>query len=978
MKRMLFNATQAEELRVAIVDGQKLIDLDIETVGKEQRKGNIYKGTITRIEPSLEACFVDYGTDRHGFLPFKEVSRSYFQQHEGGRPRIQDVLREGMQVVVQVEKDERGNKGAALTTYVSLAGRYVVLMPNNPRGGGVSRRIEGEERQELKDLLSQLEVPAGMSLIARTAGIGRSLEELQWDLNYLLQLWRAVDSAAGAQAAPFLILQEGSLVIRAIRDYYQPDIGEILIDTEEIYEQARQFMSHVMPNNVGRVKLYKDPVPLFSRFQIEHQIETAFSRAVTLPSGGAIVIDHTEALVSVDVNSARATKGSDIEDTAFRTNLEAAEEIARQLRLRDLGGLIVIDFIDMESQKNQRDVENRLRDVLKHDRARVQMGKLSRFGLLELSRQRLQPSLGETSHEACPRCHGIGFIRGIESSALHILRIIQEEAMKENTGAVHAQVPVDVATFLLNEKRAEIYSIEARLDVAVVLIPNLHLETPHYKIVRVRHDDLAEVGDAPSYQRVEMPEEDTSHPFGQEKPKLERQEAAVKGVTPAQPAPQAAEPVAPVVAAPVAVAEQGLLARVLGWFKSVLSPEPQVVEAKPVVEEKRPQREARNPRQRNGERRSNGRREREERAPGEGRPERQERQPRNDNRRNEVREEGQAPARAERAPRREREPREPRDNTNAVVARSDAAADGAVKEQRDNQRNERRREREQQRVAKEQQVVQAPEVAAELPVAVPADAVVVEAAVVVEQGEREVREPRERRRRRSRRDRREDTAVTAEAGAEVPAEAVAEVAAAEVVADAVVVAEAEGAPAVVEVTPVVAEVEPVAVEQVAQAEAVVVEAAVEVAPAVVVETAEQVAPEAIEVVEPVVVAPEAESKPESAANVADVAAAVSEPVVVEAVTEAVAEAETAVAVEEPAAVAEVVASQATVAVVEAVAPAGLVMVTTRAASELPEVVQPEPVLKGKRRREVVRPAEEDVAPVELVQVQTQASASPDA
>ncbi|XLM21927.1 Rne/Rng family ribonuclease, partial [Chromobacterium piscinae] len=537
MKRMLFNATQAEELRVAIVDGQKLVDLDIETVGKEQRKGNIYKGVITRIEPSLEACFVDYGTERHGFLPFKEVSRSYFQGYEGGRPRIQDVLREGMEVVVQVEKDERGNKGAALTTYISLAGRYLVLMPNNPRGGGVSRRIEGEERQELKDLLSQLEVPHGMSLIARTAGIGRNLEELQWDMGYLMQLWRAIEGAAGAQSAPFLILQEGSLVIRAIRDYFHPDIGEVLIDTDEIHDQARQFMSHVMPNMLSRVKLYKDHVPLFSRFQIEHQIETAFSRSVQLPSGGAIVIDHTEALVSVDVNSARATKGADIEETAVRTNLEAAEEIARQLRLRDLGGLVVIDFIDMENPKNQRDVENRLRDVLKHDRARVQMGKLSRFGLLELSRQRLQPSLGETSHEPCPRCHGIGFIRGTESSALHILRIIQEEAMKENTGAVHAQVPVDVATFLLNEKRAEIHSIEERLDVDVVLIPNIHLETPHYKIVRVRHDDLAELGEAASYTRVEVQEEDVITNFGQEKPKVVRQEAAVKGITPQQPAP---------------------------------------------------------------------------------------------------------------------------------------------------------------------------------------------------------------------------------------------------------------------------------------------------------------------------------------------------------------------------------------------------------------------------------------------------------
>ncbi|WP_059286157.1 Rne/Rng family ribonuclease, partial [Aquitalea magnusonii] len=622
MKRMLFNATQAEELRVAIVDGQKLVDLDIETVGKEQRKGNIYKGIITRIEPSLEACFVDYGTERHGFLPFKEVSRSYFQGYDGGRPRIQDVLREGMEVVVQVEKDERGNKGAALTTYISLAGRYLVLMPNNPRGGGVSRRIEGEERQELKDLLAQLEVPNGMSLIARTAGIGRNLEELQWDMGYLMQLWRAIEGAAGSQNAPFLILQEGSLVIRAIRDYYHPDIGEILIDTDEIYEQARQFMSHVMPNMVHRVKLYKDHVPLFSRFQIEHQIETAFSRSVQLPSGGAIVIDHTEALVSIDVNSARSTKGADIEETALRTNVEAAEEIARQLRLRDLGGLIVIDFIDMENPKNQREVENKLRDVLKHDRARVQMGKLSRFGLLELSRQRLQPSLGETSHEPCPRCHGIGFIRGTESSALHILRIIQEEAMKENTGAVHAQVPVDVATFLLNEKRAEIHSIEERLDVDVVLIPNIHLETPHYKIVRVRHDDLAELGDGPSYLRVEVQEEDIITNFGQEKPKVERQEAAVKGITPQQPAPVSSQPEVAAAVAPV-VAEQGVIGRFFGWVKSLFAePEaaPQETEKKKPAAAPQPRDGQRNGnRQRNNERRpgSQARRDHHERRQGE-------------------------------------------------------------------------------------------------------------------------------------------------------------------------------------------------------------------------------------------------------------------------------------------------------------------------------------------------------------------------
>ncbi|NBQ85594.1 MAG: Rne/Rng family ribonuclease, partial [Methylophilaceae bacterium] len=409
MKRMLFNATQSEELRVAIVDGQKLIDLDIESAGKEQRKSNIYKGVITRIEPSLEAAFVNYGTDRHGFLPFKEVARSYFQgDAEGGKARIQDVLKEGQELIVQVDKDERGNKGAALTTFISLAGRYLVLMPNNPRGGGVSRRIEGEDRNELRDTMAQLQVPNGMSIIARTAGIGRSVEELQWDLNYLLQLWDAVEGASTIQNAPFLIYQESSLVIRAIRDYFQPDIGEILIDTADIHEQAVQFMNHVMPGHVTRVKLYQDETPLFSRFQIEHQIETAFAREVRLPSGGAIVIDHTEALVSVDVNSGRSTKGSDIENTAFNTNLEAAEEVARQLRLRDLGGLVVIDFIDMESQRNQREVENRLREALHFDRARVQTGKISRFGLLELSRQRLRPSLGEGNHIACPRCHGIG------------------------------------------------------------------------------------------------------------------------------------------------------------------------------------------------------------------------------------------------------------------------------------------------------------------------------------------------------------------------------------------------------------------------------------------------------------------------------------------------------------------------------------------------------------------------------------------
>jgi ribonuclease E len=580
VKRMLFNATQQEELRVAIVDGQKLVDLDIESAAREQRKSNIYKGVITRIEPSLEAAFVDYGEERHGFLPFKEVSRSYFKTDvDPARARIQDAMREGQEVIVQVEKDERGTKGAALTTYISLAGRYLVLMPNNPRGGGVSRRVEGEDRNELRETLDQLQLPEGMSVIARTAAIGRSAEELNWDLNYLMQLWRAVESASqDTSKKPFLIYLESSLVIRAIRDYFQPDIGEILIDTEEIYEQARAFMQTVMPGNVNKVKLYRDDVPLFSRFQIEHQIESAYSRQVALPSGGAIVIDHTEALVAIDVNSARATRGGDIEETAYRTNLEAADEVARQLRLRDLGGLIVIDFIDMESQRNQREVENRLREALRFDRARVQIGKISRFGLMELSRQRLQPSLEETAHISCPRCSGTGFIRGTESTALHVLRIIQEEAMKENTGAVHAQVPVDVASFLLNEKRAEIQKLEARLKVNIVLVPNPHLETPHYKVQRLRHDELNEMEKVPSsYEMVERPEEPKA-PGAEAQERPERQQPVVKGITPSQPAPIVTEikpkpvPVATPIVQPVAAAAEvgsGFLSKIFSLFKPV-------------------------------------------------------------------------------------------------------------------------------------------------------------------------------------------------------------------------------------------------------------------------------------------------------------------------------------------------------------------------------------------------------------------------
>ena len=616
MKRMLFNATQQEELRVAIVEGQKLVDLDIESASREQRKSNIYKGVITRIEPSLEAAFVDYGEERHGFLPFKEVARSYFKPDiDVGRARIQDALREGQEIIVQVEKDERGTKGAALTTFISLAGRYLVLMPNNPRGGGVSRRVEGEDRNELRDTLDQLQLPEGMSVIARTAAIGRTAEELNWDLSYLLQLWTAVEGASQDQSKkPFLIYLESSLVIRAIRDYFQPDIGEILIDTQEIHDQAVAFMQTVMPDNVGKVKLYRDDVPLFSRFQIEHQIESAYSRQVALPAGGAIVIDHTEALVAIDVNSARATRGGDIEETALRTNLEAAEEVARQLRLRDLGGLIVIDFIDMESQRNQRDVENRLRDALRYDRARVQIGKISRFGMMELSRQRLQPSLEETAHMSCPRCSGTGFIRGTESTALHVLRIVQEEAMKENTGAVHAQVPVDVSSFLLNEKRAEIQKLESRLKVTIVLVPNPHLETPHYKVLRLKHDELNEMEHVPSsYELVERPEEPKA-PGAEDEQKRERQEAVVKAITPSQPAPTAAElppkpaiPVpqrqpAPQAAAPAA--EGGFLSRLLGLFKP---PAPVAAHPAPVRPAQQPgQREPRRDQQRRGERGDRG------------------------------------------------------------------------------------------------------------------------------------------------------------------------------------------------------------------------------------------------------------------------------------------------------------------------------------------------------------------------------------
>jgi ribonuclease E len=689
MKRMLFNATQAEELRVAIVDGQKLIDLDIESAAKEQRKSNIYKGVVTRVEPSLEAAFVDYGTERHGFLPFKEIARQYFKPGvDVGRARIQDAISEGDELIVQVEKDERGNKGAALTTFISLAGRYLVLMPNNPRGGGVSRRVEGEDRDELREIMDRLETPPGMSLIGRTAGIGRNFEELQWDLSYLLKLWgKVVEATQPAKdsdgkllnPAPFLIYQEGSLVIRAVRDYFQPDIGEILIDTDAIHEQTLAFMSNVMPDNVGRVKRYNDDVPLFSRFQIEHQIETAYSRQVSLPSGGAVVIDHTEALVSIDVNSARATRGHDIEQTAFNTNVEAAEEIARQLRLRDLGGLIVIDFIDMENQRNQREVENRLREALRFDRARVQMGKISRFGLMELSRQRLRPSLGEGSNITCPRCNGTGHIRGTESTALHILRIIQEEAMKENSAAVQAQVPVDVATFLLNEKRADIHSIEARLKVNVVLIPNTNLETPNYKVERLRHDDLNQADTPPaSYNLVSAPAEEENPAQATPEARPQRLQPAVQGVTPERPAPvispasRQERPETRHAAAP----QPSFFGRMFGWLKSDAAPQvqPQPAPAQAPRRDARPDRQERDRGERDRFRQRDGRREqrpgrdehRDGRREGRGdRPHRQDRgdrQPRPDVQQGEQRQPRQDVQQGEqRQPRPERNEQRPHD-----------------------------------------------------------------------------------------------------------------------------------------------------------------------------------------------------------------------------------------------------------------------------------------------------------------------------
>jgi ribonuclease E len=579
---MLINATQREELRVAIVDGQTLYDLDIEIPSREQKKANIYKGRITRVEPSLEACFVDYGAERHGFLPLKEIARDYFTPGQDPyKSNIRDLLKEGQEVVVQVEKEERGNKGAALTTFISLAGRYMVLMPNNPKAGGVSRRIEGEDRQALKEALEHLNVPDDMGLIVRTAGMGRDAEELQWDLDYLLQLWKAISQAASAQKAPFLIYQESKLFIRALRDYLRNDIGEILIDEESLYQDARDFMQQVMPNALRKLKLYKDDTPLFSRYQIETQIESAFDRTVRLPSGGSIVIDQTEALTAIDINSSKATKGGDIEETAFNTNLEAATEIARQLRIRDAGGLIVIDFIDMDNPKHQREVEERLKEAAKLDRARIQIGRISRFGLLEMSRQRLRPSLGEATQIVCPRCEGHGHIRSVESLSLSTLRLIEEHAMKDNTGQVLVQAPPSVANYMLNEKRASVVEIELRNKVHVVIVADDKLETPHIEIQRIRE---AEMGDhsKPSYERLTAEEANVVRKMGQMLGSSEQ--PAVTGIVPSSPAPMreeeaAATPVAAPVAkqprqsaaAPVSVptaSQGGFLSKLFGLFRS--------------------------------------------------------------------------------------------------------------------------------------------------------------------------------------------------------------------------------------------------------------------------------------------------------------------------------------------------------------------------------------------------------------------------
>ncbi|AXV19324.1 MULTISPECIES: ribonuclease E [Aeromonas] len=783
MKRMLINATQEEELRVALVDGQQLYDLDIESPGHEQKKANIYKGKITRVEPSLEAAFVDYGAERHGFLPLKEIARNYFPSGYSyqGRPNIKEVVREGQEVIVQIDKEERGTKGAALTTFISLAGSYLVLMPNNPRAGGISRRIEGDERTELKEALSGLTVPEGMGLIVRTAGVGKSPEELEWDLNVLLNHWDSIHKASQERAAPVLIHQESNVIVRAIRDYLRRDVGEILIDNPVIFERAKAHIELVRPDFLNRVKLYKGEVALFNHFQIESQIESAFQREVRLPSGGSIVIDPTEALTSIDINSSRATKGGDIEETALQTNLEAADEIARQLRLRDLGGLIVIDFIDMTPVRHQREVENRLREAVHQDRARIQLGRISRFGLLEMSRQRLRPSLNESSSHICPRCQGQGVIRDNESLALSILRLIEEEAMKDNTEQVHGQVPVDVAAYLLNEKRAAIASLEQRNDVRVYIIPNQHLETPHYEVTRIRQNEIPE---AASYElKTEI-----AKPVYQPKQAqvIEREQPLLQGFAqPAQPAPVAPQqPAAPVAAAP---AEAGFFSKLIkgitGLFSSDAAPADVKAPAeKPAAREarkdegqrhqreegrgrgQRPRRDDNRGNRNNaeaGEKREGGNREAGEnrnRRPRKEREPRQEREARGEVRseqrmEREPRQEREPrEPRQERAPRPAREPRAPREPRAEVVVEAVDAVDAAAaqprqeKEQKVAERRERRQLRKQIRVD-----VAAADTPA-LPVdEVPTQAEVIDATVGNEQEEQSEGQRRSRRTPRSQR-----------------------------------------------------------------------------------------------------------------------------------------------------------------------------------------------------------------------------------
>ncbi|MEO7387083.1 MAG: Rne/Rng family ribonuclease [Gammaproteobacteria bacterium] len=692
MKRMLVNATQEEELRVAMVDGQRLFDLDIESQSREQKKANIYKGRITRIEPSLDAAFIEYGADRHGFLPMKEVSPEYYvNQPADGRINIREVLREGQDIVVQVEKEERGNKGAALTTFISLAGRFIVLMPNNPGAGGVSRRISDSDRDEMREALNAIEVPEGMGVIVRTAGVGRSPEELKWDMDYLLGIWEAIKKAVVGRPAPFLIFQDSNAIIRALRDHLANDVGEILIDDDKAYEEARQFVERAMPQNLRKLKQYDDPVPLFTRYQIESQIESAFSHTVELPSGGSIVIDHTEALVSIDINSARATKGGDIEATAYATNLEAAEEIARQLRLRDLGGLIVIDFIDMGPQRNQREVENRLRDAVRMDRARVQIGKISRFGLLEMSRQRLRPSLGESAHQTCPRCSGMGHVRSVESLALAVLRLIGEETRKDRTSKVIAQLPVDVANYLLNEKREWIRTIEARDSLEIVLIANPDLQTPNYTLRRVRDDQLTLPENAgASYQLVEPTEEKAqdAEDLGPQKPKI--QAPAVASVLPSTPAPT--PPPAPAAPAPVVAARPttGLFTRLKVFLFGSGEPEAPV---RSPESPRRPDQGNRNRGEGRGEPRGDGRSD----GRGDGRQQGRHRGPgadRSGQRR------GNRPPRREFDPNQPRQPRpdsaggsgrtnEPRGNGEARTS-ADAAGDSRRDANRDSNRDSNR------------------------------------------------------------------------------------------------------------------------------------------------------------------------------------------------------------------------------------------------------------------------------------------------